>query len=279
MQARIEPEVAARRRDAIGQLLSIRASLFHAQAAEIPPGSDACLIAHVRGIDLLAELEVVGQVRVDGLRAAQRIHIVGHRVESVVILLEGIPELQRARLRQRQDVVGAEFGGGVILVKAQVVVPGGGRRNEGVVDVIIVFVLLRGGSMCREIQRLAGRRELLGESQLLVQIGLWIVSRAQASRGARDDAARRAAIVQFRVGAQTPAIGPARRAAEGLPVAQCVLPGQFHRRNLAANPFIDGALVVDQLRGGRIRRDQVRLDEPMAVVLSISRGGGHGERP
>src|SRR3984957_3306778 len=172
MQARIESEVAAGRRVAIGQQLGIRVNLFRAQPTQPGPDAGARLIAHVRRVDLLPELEIVGQVRVDDLRAGERIYIVTDIVESVVILLEGIPELQRARLRQRQDVVGSEFGRTVIFVKAQVVVRGRGRGNERVVDVIIVFVLLRRGSMYREIQRLAGEPQLLREAQLLVQIGL-----------------------------------------------------------------------------------------------------------
>src|SRR5580692_8969201 len=98
MQARIEPEVAAGRKDAIGQQLGIRVNLFRAQPTEPGPDAGTRLIAHVRGVDLLPKLEVVGQVRVDGLRAGERIYIVTDIVESVVILLEGIPDLQRARL-------------------------------------------------------------------------------------------------------------------------------------------------------------------------------------
>ena len=73
-------------------------------------------------------------------------------------------------------------------------------------------------------------------------------------------AGRRAAVVQFACRCADPARSP--QLAELLKVWRSferILARQPDRRDLAMNPLVDGAAVVDRLTGRRIRRHQIRL--------------------
>ena len=76
-------------------------------------------------MDHLTEFELVGETGVDYLDSAHRIDIVADIAETVVVLLEGVAQLQGTRLGHRQRIVGSELGCAVILMEAQVVVERG----------------------------------------------------------------------------------------------------------------------------------------------------------
>src|ERR1700674_1117921 len=125
MQARIYLEIAARRRDSAGELLRVGVRFLCSQTAQPGPGADARLIARIKRMDHLTEFELVGETGVDYLDSAHRVDIVADIAETVVILLEGVAQLQGTRLGHRQCIVGSELGGAVILMETQVVVERG----------------------------------------------------------------------------------------------------------------------------------------------------------
>src|SRR5262249_31759233 len=127
-----------------------------------------------------------------------------------------VAELEDARPRQRQYVVRVGLGDRVILVKAQVVVGRGRGRYEGIVDVVVAFELVRDRAMQGDIERLAGRGELLREAQRRVVVVLGIVPARDTPRRAGHRTGGVEAVVELGIGTQPAALAPARRGRERL---------------------------------------------------------------
>src|SRR5215469_5932120 len=99
MQAREEVCIAARSRCVIRELHRIGGCPFGPYPEQPAPGVDTSLLAQIERMDALPEPVLVRERGIDCLIARDRIDVRADVVESIVVRLEGITELQGLYLR------------------------------------------------------------------------------------------------------------------------------------------------------------------------------------